>query len=66
MNEQPESYEAALNELQTIRNELEQSEVTVDQLADKVRRANFLVKYCQEKLRKTEQEINEVLEESEV
>ncbi|MEO1261982.1 MAG: exodeoxyribonuclease VII small subunit [Bacteroidota bacterium] len=51
-------YEAALNELQTIVNELQEDMVSVDDLANKAKRAAELVKFCQEKLRNTEEEIN--------
>ncbi|MEO0338247.1 MAG: exodeoxyribonuclease VII small subunit [Bacteroidota bacterium] len=51
------SYEEALQELQVIVQQLQQNEIGVDDLATKVKRAAALIKYCREKLRTTEDEI---------
>ena len=51
------SYEEALNELQVIVQQLQQNEIGVDDLAAKVKRAAALIKYCREKLRTTEDEL---------
>ena len=51
------SYEEALKELQVIVQQLQQNEIGVDDLAAKVQRAAALIKYCREKLRTTENEI---------
>ncbi len=51
------SYEEALKELQVIVQQLQQNEIGVDDLAAKVKRAAALIKFCREKLRSTEDEI---------
>ena len=55
------TYEAAYSELKEIAAEIESEEVSVDQLAEKVKRASFLIGYCQDKLRTTETEVNKII-----
>ncbi|MEL6660653.1 MAG: exodeoxyribonuclease VII small subunit [Bacteroidota bacterium] len=45
------SYEEALAELETIMQELQQEQVSIDDLSDKSTRARDLINYCQQKLR---------------
>jgi exodeoxyribonuclease VII small subunit len=56
------SYEAAMQELQTLVSQLQNDQIGVDALAEKVRRASDLIKLCREKLRQTEENVNESLE----
>ena len=55
------SYEQALNELRRIAEAIENESVSIDELADKVKRASELVEYCREKLRNTEAELDKVI-----
>jgi exodeoxyribonuclease VII small subunit len=55
------TYETAMTELEEIRGALESNEVPIDILAEKVKRASFLVKYCQDMLRGVETEVGEIL-----
>lgn len=55
------SYDIALSELQLIVAEIEGEEIGIDELSKKVKRAAELLKYCQEKLQQTEQDVNEIL-----
>ena len=55
------NYEMAVKELETIQAQLENNEIPVDQLTKKVKRANELLKDCQEQLRKTDEEIEKLL-----
>ncbi len=55
-------YEVALERLQEIVNLLERKEIKIDNLAEKVKEAKALVDYCREKLEKTEEEINKIIE----
>jgi exodeoxyribonuclease VII small subunit len=48
------TYEAAYKELTEIAQEIENESVSVDVLADKVKRASELIEFCQTKLRATE------------
>jgi exodeoxyribonuclease VII small subunit len=56
-----QTYELALNELQTIIAEIENEEIGIDQLSVRVKRAAELLKYCQQKLRKTEDDVTKIL-----
>ncbi len=55
------TYESALQELQQIVAQLQDEAIGMDDLSGKVKRAAELIKFCREKLRSTESEINEVL-----
>lgn len=55
------TYESAHNELQEIIAEIENDEIGVDELSKKVKRAADLLKFCQDKLRQTEEDVNEIL-----
>ncbi|MDR1974235.1 MAG: exodeoxyribonuclease VII small subunit [Bacteroidales bacterium] len=55
------TYETAYAELEQIAEEIENEEVSVDILAEKVKRASELVAFCQTKLKATEEEVNKIL-----
>jgi exodeoxyribonuclease VII small subunit len=57
------TYSQAITELEQIIECIESEEVDVDVLADKVKRAAFLVRFCREKLRSTEEDVKNVLAE---
>ena len=59
--ETPETYEAAYAELEAIYQAISNDAVSVDALAEKVKRAALLVDYCQAKLRSTEEEIAKIV-----
>lgn len=59
------SYESAIKELENIVKGIENKDVSVDELIEKVKRAVFLIKHCKEKLQTTDSEIKKVLEEIE-
>ena len=59
------NYEDAFNELQTIVGEIEQGEISVDELSEKVKRAAQLISICKAKLTATEEDVNKILEELE-
>ncbi|HEX9651643.1 MAG TPA: exodeoxyribonuclease VII small subunit [Cyclobacteriaceae bacterium] len=58
-------YTEAVREIEEILNEIEAGELEVDILAERVRRAGELIKLCREKLRKTEEDLEENLNEEE-
>ncbi|SMD31939.1 Exodeoxyribonuclease VII small subunit [Reichenbachiella faecimaris] len=60
MSKKKLTYQSAYNELQSICEQLESEEVDVDQITDLVKRANELVKYCQDRLRSIEKDLNTV------
>ena len=57
------SYEDAFNELREIINEIEEGDVNVDLLSEKVKRAVVLIKVCKDKLSSTEEDVDRILEE---
>lgn len=61
MPEENVSYEQALNELQSIIQELQDGKLGMDALKEKVTRAATLIRYCKDKLRQTSSEINTIL-----
>jgi exodeoxyribonuclease VII small subunit len=52
----PISYEAAMEEVDSILKEIENNSAPLDELLKLTERAEYLITYCQEKLRKTESE----------
>jgi exodeoxyribonuclease VII small subunit len=59
------TYEAAYNELAQIAKEIENESVSVDVLAEKVKRASELIVFCQTKLKSTETEVNKIISQME-
>jgi exodeoxyribonuclease VII small subunit len=57
------SYVAAFEELQKIVSEIEQGEISVDELSEKVKRAAQLIKICKSKLTTTEEDVSKILKE---
>jgi exodeoxyribonuclease VII small subunit len=59
------NYTAAFEELQTIVTEIEEGEISVDLLSEKVKRAALLISICKKKLADTEGDVNQILKELE-
>lgn len=59
------NYTAAFEELQQIVRDMEDGEITVDELSLKVKRAAELIKICKQKLTSTEEDVNTILKELE-
>lgn len=55
------SYESAVAELQEIITRLQEETTGMDDLAGKVKRAAELIRFCREKLRATEEEVEQLL-----
>lgn len=55
-------YETAMKQLETIVQKMESGEMDIDSLAKELKRAHELLKLCRDKLTKTEEEINNILE----
>ena len=62
MNENP-TYTAAYEELQQIVSDIEEGQISVDELSEKVKRAALLIKICKAKLSSTEEDVNKILKE---
>jgi exodeoxyribonuclease VII small subunit len=59
------TYESAYAELKKIAGEIENESVSVDVLAEKVKRASELISFCQQRLRSTEQEVSNIIKQME-
>lgn len=57
------NYVKAFEELREIVAHLEQGEIPVDELSEKVKRATKLIRICKEKLASTEKDVSEILKE---
>ncbi|HHH54216.1 MAG TPA: exodeoxyribonuclease VII small subunit [Bacteroidetes bacterium] len=58
------TYKKAFTELQKIVDSLENGELEIDELSKKIKRASELVKFCKEKLRDIESNINAEIEKN--
>lgn len=59
------NYTEAFSQLQEIVAEIESGEISVDELAIKVKIATELIKICRKKLYSTEEDVNKILEDLE-
>lgn len=59
------TYQSAFKELQQIVTDLEEGEVNVDELSEKVKRATMLIAVCKSKLTQTEEDVNKILKDLE-
>ena len=59
------NYTDAFLELQEIVSEIEQGEISVDELSKKVKKAALLINICKSKLATTEEDVNQILKELE-
>lgn len=59
------TYTDAFSELQQIVTEIEQGEISVDELSEKVKRAAYLIRICKSKLTTTEEDVNKIFKELE-
>ena len=55
------TYTEAFDELQQIVQEMENADISVDELSDKIKRCTMLIKLCKDKLTKTEAEIAKIM-----
>lgn len=62
MNDQP-NYAEAFQELQQIVSEIEEGQISVDDLSEKVKRAAQLIHICKSKLSSTEEDVNRILKD---
>ena len=57
------TYTEAMKELELIVGEIEEGEITIDTLSEKVKRASELIRICKEKLTATEEDVSKILED---
>jgi len=63
MSKKNGSYKEAVTEIEEILRQLENNELDVDELSEKVKRVSQLVTWCKDKLHNTEEEIDKILKE---
>ena len=56
------TYQEAFEELQLLVRKMENAEITVDDLAEMIKRATLLINICKKKLTATEEEVKGLLE----
>ena len=61
--EAPESYKAAIDELQSILRKMESDQCDIDSLSALTTRALELLKFCKERLFKADKEVEKCLDE---
>ena len=57
------TYEAALAELRSILQQMQDGKVPIEEMGEKIKRAVELVKFCKEKLRQAEEEVERLFGE---
>ena len=62
---QEQKYEEAFAQLQNIVRKMENDEYSIDEIAVQLKEAQRLIKFCKDKLTKTEEEISKVQSERE-
>ncbi len=55
-------YEAAMNQLEDIVRRMENNEMGLDEIGEQIKTAQKLIKLCKDRLTKTEEEIQKILE----
>jgi len=61
----PVTYNEAMAEVEEILEQIENEELDVDDLAEKVKRVSVLLKICKDKLLKTNEQVELILKEME-
>ncbi len=59
------TYSEAMSEIEDILEKIENEELDVDELAEKVKRVSVLLKTCKDKLTKTNEQVEQILKEME-
>ncbi len=61
MSEEKLTYEKAVGEIEQILRKIEQGEMGVDELTEKVERATRLLKWCRDRLHQTGEQVEKIL-----
>jgi len=61
MNTEERKYEEALTQLETIVRKMEGGEYDIDELAKQLKTAQQIIKFCNDKLTKTEAELAKIM-----
>lgn len=57
-------YEEAVAEIEDIVKKMENNQLDIDSMTEKLKRAQSLIKLCKDKLTKTNEEINNILNDN--
>ncbi|OFX26228.1 MAG: exodeoxyribonuclease VII small subunit [Bacteroidetes bacterium GWA2_31_9] len=63
MSKKATTYTEAFSEIEEIIEKIENDELDIDDLAEKVKRVSLLIKICKEKLYSTEKEVENILKQ---
>ena len=63
MTKEKINYDAAVAEIEEILEKIEEGDLGVDELAEKVNRVSLLLKICRDRLHATEEQINKILDQ---
>ncbi len=62
MTKEKINYDASVAEIEEILEKIEEGDLGVDELAEKVERVSKLLKLCRDRLQSTEEQINKILD----
>jgi len=56
------TYKKAVQQLEQIVDKLENGELDIDTMTEQLKEAQYLIKFCKDKLTKADEDINKILE----
>jgi len=62
MTKEKLTYQEAIREIEEIIEKINSDEIEIDDLTEMVKRVSYLLSYCKDKLTKTEEEVEKVLD----
>ena len=65
MTKEKINYDTAVAEIEEILEKIEEGDLGVDELAEKVNRVSHLLKICRDRLHASEEQINKILDKDE-
>lgn len=66
MASKKETYSQAMARLEKIVSQIDNNELEIDELAEKIQEANTIIAFCRDKLTKADQEIEKLLAEKQL
>ena len=63
---QPTTFEEATARLEAIVRRMEDGQLNLDEITSQLKEAKQLVKFCRDKLTKTDKEVNDILKDSSI
>ena len=60
------TYQQAMDELDAIVSQIENDELSIDEPSSKIKKASELITFCKDKLRKTDEEVEKMLNDIEL